>query len=41
MDIFPKISDILYFYKKRKEDKNKAIKQLNFLKLIVKRNFKK
>ena len=41
LDVYLKISDILYFYKEGKEDKDKAIKQLNFLKLIVKKNFGK
>ncbi|MGC9133340.1 MAG: hypothetical protein ACP5GJ_02980 [Nanopusillaceae archaeon] len=40
-DVYLKISDILYFYKIGKEDKDKATKQLNFLKLIVKKNFNK
>ena len=38
-DVYLKVSDILYFYKIGKADKQRTIKRLNFLKLIVKKNF--
>jgi len=38
-DVYLKIADILYFYKVGKADRQKTTKRLNFLKLIVKKNF--
>ena len=38
-DVYLKIADILYFYKNDEADKEKTVKRLNFLKLIVKKKF--
>ena len=38
-DVYLKIVDILYFYKEGESDKEKTIKRLNLLKLVVKKKF--